>query len=151
MKKLDKPDRTRYMLMAILAIAVTIIGLYVYWQFVPITIYYDMEQPYLVMNENKEVRMGESVEVKQKYCKKGDKFADITAFLMNESESFCITLYHMGSARSEGCYDNTVGTAIIPDGIKPGEYKIKYVIHVNINAVRDETVILETELFKVVE
>ena len=149
MKKIEKPDQTKYLLMALLFIIGGLVLYYIYWQVVPIELYYDVEQPYNVLNE--EIRAGDAVDVNQVYCKNGSEYVDVSVFLRNEDESFSRTVYVAGSARGRGCHDVVSSSAIIPMGILSGEYKLVYIIHADINAVRDETVTLETELFEVIE
>lgn len=136
--------RLAFVFISLLVVAL----LYITWKvYKPLDVYYDVEQPYKVLNENKTVNVGEPVLIQQTYCKTGNYPTTIIIIL---EDGFYETLRIIESAVPEGCYDNASRSAIIPPYTTTGEYRIRYRIIVHVNPFRDETYEFVSERFNVV-
>lgn len=134
---------------AFIFIVAVIVGLiYVLWLvYRPLEIYYDVTQPYEILNENKTVKAGQPVLVRQTYCKTGSYPTSIIIIL---EDGFYETLRIIESAVEEGCYDNPSRSAVIPLYTTSGEYRIRYRIIVHVNPFRDVVYEFVSEEFNVV-
>lgn len=129
-------------------VATILILSYLVWLlYKPIEVYYDIEQPYKVTNEYKQVQVGEPVFIKQVYCKEGNYRTTIIIIL---EDGFYETLRQIESVVPEGCYDNISRSAVIPSYTLPGEYRIRYRMIVHVNPFRDEVYEFVSEYFQVV-
>lgn len=153
--KMEKADETAWIIRVLAILIAVVVGYYLYWELIPIEVYYDVEQPYPVLNENHEVGRGEAVKVQQIYCKNGNYPAVVTVALENESGTIVRTLETVNSAVKEGCWGldpvRVSETAEIANNVSNGKYRIVYLIHVHINAIRDEDYTLHSEYFNVID
>ena len=114
----------------------------------PVEVYYDVHQPYDILNDNHTVRAGEAVRIRQDYCKNGNDPATVTVVL---EDGYYETLRVIESQAPEGCVDGVSHTARIPLDTQEGTYRIRYRIKVQVNPLRTESYELVSEYFSVIE
>lgn len=148
MKYLEEFDWTKGMIHAMFVIVVLVILMLLYWGFRPYTVYYNVVQPYDIVNENNEVKRGEAVLVRQEYCKAIGGDATLVIIL---EDGYYETLRIIQSRADPGCRDGVSQSAVIPTTSAPGEYRLRYQISVRVNPVRTIHYEFVTEYFTVIE
>ena len=114
----------------------------------PVEVYYDVAQPYPILNGNHEVKAGDKVQVLQTFCKTGNDPVILTVVLEN---GYYETLRVINSQAKEGCHDGISQSARIPIDTETGRYRIGYRIIVQVNPFRTESYEFLTEYFEVIE
>lgn len=145
--KLRDIDRTKLMIHIMFTIVMGILALLVYWALRPYEVYYNVQQPYDVLN-SEPIKNGDAVLVRQVYCKGTDSPAKITIIL---EDGYYETLRLIESRVEPGCYDRTSQSAVIPPTAHPGRYRLRYRFEVRVNPIRTETYVIVTDYFEVIE
>lgn len=145
--KLHDIDRTKLMIHIMFTIVMAILALLVYWSVRPYEVYYNIEQPYEILNEEP-ISKGSAVLVRQVYCKNTNSPAKITIIL---EDGYYETLRLIESRVEPGCYDRTSQSAVIPSTAHPGRYRLRYRFEVRVNPIRTETYVIVTDYFEVIE
>lgn len=118
-------------------------ALLLYWLLAPYDVY-ELKTPYEVITPV--VSAGDTVEIRQVYCKKLRLPATVHISLV---DGYVEPLRTIISNVDPACYDRISKTVIIPQNTVPGEYKIRYTFLVRVNPIREVVYTAESEAFTV--
>lgn len=147
MKRLKNLDWTKVIIYLTFAILVGAISTLLYWGFRPYEVYENVEQPYRVLNDNKQVQAGTPVFVEQVYCKRGNYPARVSIVL---EDGYYEVIKTIETRVEGGCYSSVSKSALIPFYTSPNTYRIKYKIEVRVNPIRSVSYELYSENFEVI-
>lgn len=128
-----------------LFLMVVIVVVIAFLALVPVKVY-EIEAPYKTLKN--EYRAGEAIEVRQVYCKLEEYPATVDISIV---DGYIEALRTINSNSPIGCYDRVATSAVVPEYLAEGDYKLRYIFTVHVNPFRTETYTVETEMFKVVK
>jgi hypothetical protein len=108
----------------------------------------DIKTPIPVLNKNKEVRIGEPVELEYDFCRHTDKTFTVTPVLQGPIQVSYPSFEAQGDT---GCRVVISNTTKIQPYTPPGIYKLKIVSQAQMNPLRSITVTSFSEEFNVIE
>lgn len=108
----------------------------------------DVVEPIKIVNENKEVKVGEPIKSELEFCRYTDRIATVTTVLEGPIQ---ITYPPKESRLDPGCRTIVGGSTSVQEYTPPGEYRLKIVAEYKMNPIRTITKVFYTEEFNVVE
>ena len=81
------------------------------------------------------------------YCKHRNVQVDVSRELI---DGIVYTLPEISSNFPEGCHKIDVARVTIPEQVQPGTYKLRLTAVFNVNAFQQQTQVVETEEFEVI-
>lgn len=130
--------------MATLISAMLMIGYVVFYLVYPFKGLVVNKKPALVIT--KEVVAGEEMVYELDYCRYSDKHAEVTRQFI---DGVIYTMPAIQAIAREGCHVQNYAV-LVPSTLNSGTYKLRVLVVVHINKIREVETVIETEQFKIV-
>lgn len=131
----------------ILVLALAFIGLNLYWLIFPTKIVSFNQNPFPVVNPDKEVVAGGELQYVADLCKYVEKEATATTSFVGG----VIWLTGTVTTNKESGCTSRIQVARVPANLPAGEYRYRILLVYKLNPIRTESYIVETEEFLVIK
>jgi hypothetical protein len=122
-------------------------GLLLYWSVFPLRVSEVTNQPMPILNENKTVKIGGTLQHLTNYCKYINGTAETTKQFVN---GLVFSTPAFLTDNPEGCHQ-IISQTVVPKELMPGTYRLRIIKIYHLNPIRDYSITVETEPFTVTQ
>ena len=132
--------------MLVIVVALGLLGLVIYWLVYPPRPVAEVKSPAKIITPV--VATGDRLIYEIDYC----VYKQVPVTLIRRfSNGIVLTMDPLEAKPPVGCGVDQVGSTIIPDHMPPGMYKLKLTALHQVNPIRTDEVLWETEVFEITE